>query len=567
MNKYYKSFLLLLILGSFLKINGQNENNNLEEYYRAMYKNRDKISTYIKEDIQRLQQTHMLEFEGEKILSKGFLPRFYQEREYRAAWSNFDSFQEAVYAIESSYLEGLLPSDYHADILVKVADRIINLSSEDELDYRWVAEFDILLTDAIFLYAFHLYNGKIDPHSIDLNWNFGYKDFPPDAPERLSIAIKERSITERLNGLRPNFQEYSSMKQELAFYREISINGGWGTIEEGGKIDPGDSDPRIPLIRKRLQITNDLSNITDLESTIYDTELEQDIRSFQDLHGLTVDGIIGKGSFTALNISVEKKIDMLRINLERARWVMHNVPEEYLIVNIARYKAYVIKSDEVMYETNVMVGKTYHQTPVFRSKLQYIEFNPTWTVPVSITRKEMVPKMQKDHDYLKKKNMVLLDGSGNIVDQSTIDFSSISANNFPYTIRQEPGPGNALGEVKFIFPNKHSVYLHDTPAKSLFSQAKRSFSHGCIRTQNPLDLAEFLLQGTEWNKAKIDELIASKDTKRVFLDPQLVVFLLYWTTGLIDTEKIFYLPDIYSRDQPILDKLDQRVKTVREKDF
>lgn len=357
------------------------------------------------------------------------------------------------------------------------------------------------------------------------------------------------------------------MKQELAIYREIAENGGWGTIDEGGKIDPGASDPRIPLIRKRLQITNDLSNITDLESTIYDTELEKDIRSFQDLHGLAVDGIIGKGSFVALNISVEKKIDMLRINLERARWVMHNVPEEYLIVNIARYKAYVMKNDEVVHETNVMVGKTFHQTPVFRSKLQYIEFNPTWTVPVSITRNEMIPKIKKDHEYLKKKNMVLLDDAGNIIDQSKIDFSTISAYNFPYTIRQEPGPGNALGEVKFIFPNQHSVYLHDTPAKSLFSQAKRSFSHGCIRTQNPLDLAEFLLQGTEWNKAKIDELIASKETKRVFLNPQLDVFLLYWTTGLIDTEKIFYLPDIYSRDQPILDKLNQKVKTVREKDF
>jgi len=160
-----------------------------------------------------------------------------------------------------------------------------------------------------------------------------------------------------------------------------------------------------------------------------------------------------------------------------------------------------------------------------------------------------------------------LDASGNIVDQSTIDFSTISANNFPYTVRQEPGPWNALGQVKFIFPNKHSVYLHDTPSKSLFSKANRTFSHGCIRTQNPLDLAAFLLQGTEWNRAKIDELIASKETKRVFLDPKLDVFLLYWTTGLIDTEQIFYLPDVYNRDQAILEKLNQRVKSVREENF
>jgi murein L,D-transpeptidase YcbB/YkuD len=304
-----------------------------------------------------------------------------------------------------------------------------------------------------------------------------------------------------------------------------------------------------------------------MESTKYDTYLKKDIRSFQNSHGLDVDGVIGKGTFTALNIPVEKKIDMLRVNLERARWIMHNVPKEFLIVNIARFKAYVIRNDSIIHRTNVMVGKTFHKTPIFRSKLQYIEFNPTWTVPVSITRNEMIPKMKKDHEYLNKKNMVLLDRSGNIVDQSQIDFSTISANNFPYTIRQEPGPWNALGEVKFIFPNKHSVYLHDTQSKSLFSRANRTFSHGCIRVQNPFDLAEVLLQRTDWNRDKIDELVASKETKRVFPEHQIDIFLLYWTTGLMDTDKIFYLPDVYERDQPILKMLDQKVKSVRIEDF
>lgn len=548
-------------------VQSQEDSNGLEKYYRLMYNDEEQISTSIQRDINRLLQENYLEFEGEKILSKGFLPRFYQERDYRPAWSNFDSFKEAVHAIEGSYLDGLLPTDYHADLLVKIADRIMNLTSQDQLDYRWIAEFDILMTDAIFLYAFHLYDGKTDPHSFDLNWNFSHKDFPPDAPDRLSLAIEERSLLPRLNGLRPNFQEYNSLMNELALYRSIAEKGGWGTIEEGGKIDPGTSDPRIPLIRKRLQITDDLSNQELMESTKYDTYLKKDIRSFQDRHGLDVDGIIGKGTFTALNITVEKKIDMLRVNLERARWIMHNVPQEFILVNIARFKAYIIKNDSIIHRTNVVVGKTFHKTPVFRSKLQYIEFNPTWTVPVSITRNEMIPKMQKDPEYLKKKNMVLLDGSGNIVDQSQIDFSAISANNFPYTVRQEPGPWNALGEVKFIFPNKYSVYLHDTPSKSLFSRANRTFSHGCIRTQYPLDLAEVLLQGTDWNRNKINDLIASKETKRVFPKNQIDVFLLYWTTGLMDTEKIFYLPDVYDRDQPILKMLDQKVKSVRIEDF
>lgn len=567
MNSIKQIFIIGIILCFNITVQSQQTEPSLKEYYKAMYKNPDQVTTFIKQDINRLQQENFLEFEGEKILSKGFLPRFYEEREYRPAWSNFESFQEAIYAIEGSNLDGLLPTDYHADVLVKIADRIMKLTSQEDLDYRWIAEFDILMTDALFLYAYHLYNGKIDPYSLDANWNFGHQDFPQDAPERLSIAIEDRSITQKINTLRPNFQEYKSLMDELAFNRTIAEKGGWGTIEEGGKIDPGASDPRIPKIRKRLQITNNLSSTENLENTLYDASLENDIRAFQDQHGLDVDGVIGKGSFAALNIPVEKKIEMLRVNLERARWVLQDVPDEYLIVNIARYKAYLMKNDQVIHETNVMVGKTYHQTPVFRSKLQYIEFNPTWTIPVSIVRKETIPKIKKDHDYLKKKNMVLLDRSGNIVDQSTIDFDAISANNFPYTVRQEPGPWNALGQVKFIFPNKHSVYLHDTPSKSLFNKADRAFSHGCIRTQNPLDLAAVILKGTEWDKTKIDELIDSKETKRVFVKPQLDVFLLYWTTGLIDTEKVFYLPDVYNRDQPILKLLDQKVSTVSIENF
>lgn len=256
-------------------VQSQQDNPSLEEYYRVMYSKQEKITTFIRQDINRLQQENFLEFEGEKILSKNFLPQFYQERNFQPAWSNFESFNEAVLAIERSYLDGLLPTDYHADILLKIADRIMNLTSQEDLDYKWVAEFDILLTDAIFLYAFHLYDGKTDPYSFDLNWNFSHNDFPPDAPERLSSAIEERSILQQLNRLRPVFSEYKSLMDELALYRSIAENGGWGTIEEGGKIDPGSSDPRISLIRKRLQISNDLNSTEMMESTYYDTYLEK----------------------------------------------------------------------------------------------------------------------------------------------------------------------------------------------------------------------------------------------------------------------------------------------------
>ncbi|MCK5692652.1 MAG: L,D-transpeptidase family protein, partial [Bacteroidales bacterium] len=330
----------------------------------------------------------------------------------------------------------------------------------------------------------------------------------------------------------------------------------------GGKIDPGDSDPRISQIRRRLEITGDLSDLNNINSELYDPALKKDILYFQERHGLEADGVIGKASFAAMNVPVDIKINQIRINLERYRWVTHNLSENFIIVNIARYRAYVVKNSERVFETNVQVGTDLNKTPVFKSRLQYIEFNPTWTVPRSITVKEMIPKIKKDHNYLTDRNMVLLDGSGKVVPMSSVDFSGISANNFPYTIRQEPGPGNALGEVKFIFPNKYAVYLHDTPSKYLFGKAKRSFSHGCIRTQNPLDLAEVLLEGSVWDKQKIRETLDSKKTTRALFDEPIDVLLLYWTAGLYQQKSVFFYPDIYERDAQILMKLDRDVEKV-----
>ena len=295
-------------------------------------------------------------------------------------------------------------------------------------------------------------------------------------------------------------------------------------------------------IRARLEATGDLSNLNDMDSELYDEALVMDVRSFQERHGLDNDGIIGKGTFAAMNVPVEAKIDQIRVNLERFRWVIHNLTENFIIVNIARYQAYLVQNGEETFRTNVMVGTEQNKTPVFKARLQYIEFNPTWTLPRSITVKETIPKIMKDHNYLSDRNMVLLDRSGNIVPMSSVDFDAISTNNFPYTVRQEPGPGNALGEVKFIFPNKYAVYLHDTPSKYLFSKASRSFSHGCIRTQNPIAFAEVILEGSKWDKQKIKETLDSKETTRAFLEEPMDVLLLYWTAGLVPGKQGILFP-------------------------
>ncbi len=560
--RFIYTSLILTLLISCTSVQAQNRNEALRKHHERLYKDVEKITPHIQALVDDLSNGVIVEIENEKIYAKTALAKFYQYIEYEPAWENLEALQEAIKALEGSHDDGLILEDYHVDVLRSIVDQIAESKDQGAVNHEWVAKFDLLMTDAIILYGFHLMDGKIDPHSLDVQWNFGYAELPGGDGKRLAKAINNHTLIQELHGLRPAIPSYANLMRELAEYRIIYENGGWGTITAGGKIDPGDSEPRILQIRRRLEITGDLSDLNKMNSEVYDQSLEKDVRYFQDRHGLESDGIVGKASFAAMNVPVETKIDQIRVNLERFRWVTHNLSEDYIIVNIARFMAYAVKNSELVFNTNVQVGTEVNKTPVFKSQLKYIEFNPTWTVPRSITVKEMIPKIKKDHNYLSDRNMVLLDGSGKIVPMSSVDFNSISANNFPYTIRQEPGPGNALGEVKFIFPNQYAVYLHDTPSKYLFSKARRSFSHGCIRTQNPLDMAEVLLEGSIWDKQKIKETLDSKVTTRAYIDKPLDVLLLYWTAGLYQQKSVFFYPDIYQRDAKILDKLDRDIEKV-----
>ena len=528
------------------------------QFHQKIYEDQQKISIKIKESVEDIRRGEHVEIEGEYVFSNTILPEFYENRDYMPAWDSWEALMDAVSALELSYQDGLNPEDYHADALANIIDKIEHKLNEGELDYDWVAEFDILITDAILLYAYHLIDGKVDPESLDPNWNYAFREISPDAPYNLEKYIEAGIVSRALDDLRPPMPIYQMYIDLLAEYRVISENGGWETIEAGGAIKPGNEDERIPAIRKRLHITGDLNVDTNMQSIVYDENLERDIKLFQNRNALTPDGIIGKGTFEALNISVEEKIDILRINMERKRWISADLSNEYIIVNIAAFKVYYLKDHNIIFSTNAQVGRTYHKTPVFREQLRYIEFNPTWTVPVSIIRKSIIPKMQKDPGYLDSHHFELLDASGNIIPNSSVDYDNLTISNFRYSVRQKAGPWNALGEVKFIFPNKHSVYLHDTPSKSLFGQQERTFSHGCIRTQNPLDLAEVLLEGSDWTGEKINATIESRKTTRAFPHRDIDVMLLYWTAGYYNGDGIGFFKDVYDRDTKVLEQLNTK---------
>jgi len=557
---YTASILLLITICN--PALAQERGQDLQKQHERLYEKPELITSHIRELVEGMSKGEIVEIENEKIYAKSVLGNFYKHMEYEPAWNDFEAFTQAVQALEGAMDDGLLLEDYHVDVLRAIVDKMKESNEQGAINYEWVAKFDLLLSDAILLYAFHLLDGKIDPHSLDVQWNFAYAELPGGDGKLLADAIDKHTLLNELHALRPQIPSYEKLMGELAEYRIIARLGGWESIPAGGKIDPGDSDPRIPLIRRRLEITDDLSDLYNMDSELYDSSLEKDLRYFQARHGLDVDGIIGKASFAAMNVPVEEKIDRIRVNLERFRWVTHNLSENYIIVNIARFRAYLVKNSERSFSTNVQVGTDLNKTPVFKSRLKYIEFNPTWTVPRSIAVKEILPKIKKDPDYLGDRNMVLLDRSGNIVPLSSLNTDALSANNFPYTVRQEPGPGNALGELKFIFPNQYAVYLHDTPSKYLFGKASRSFSHGCIRTQNPVALAEAILEGSPWDRQLIQETLDSKATTRAYLDTPMDVLLLYWTAGIYQEKSVFFFPDIYERDGKILKKLDQDVEKL-----
>ena len=282
------------------------------------------------------------------------------------------------------------------------------------------------------------------------------------------------------------------------------------------------------------------------------------MKRFQERHGIDPDGKVGPRSVEEMNIPVEARIDQIRATLERVRWVFRDVPEDYyLIVDIAGFHAYLFEEGERIWSTRVQVGKAYHATPVFKDTIRYLDFNPTWTIPPGILRNETLPRVRKDPDYLSRNNMSVVTNSGKIVDPSTIDWAATATKGFPYMIRQEPGPHNALGRVKFMFPNQYMVYLHDTPSKGLFARTERAFSHGCIRTENPFDLATLLLDDQGWDRARIDRVVASKKNTRVNLEEPIAVMLLYWTAEADAEGTVFFRRDVYDRDPPIITGLDE----------
>jgi murein L,D-transpeptidase YcbB/YkuD len=464
---------------------------------------------------------------------------FYDRRKYAPAWVGEKGVRpdadELIAALADAPADGLDSERYRlADLRQRLAQARASSSPSD------LAETDLRLTDAFLRLAADLRNGAVNPQLI-------YPDCEIDIPEVDFSSILEKALAAgrvraAIADLAPAHAGYKALKTALAATRGLAAHGGWPAVPDGPPLRPGDRGERVAALRARLEASGELAPAAPGASAaaaprdLFDPPLQAALVKFQDQHGLDSDGRVGKGTLVALNVPVESSLRQIEVNLDRWRWLPHDLGERYIMVNIAGFTLDLVEGGHPALSMRVVAGKVTNRTPMFTGRMTNIVLNPYWNVPASIARKEVIPHMERDPSYLEREGM-----------EATRSGSRVE-------IRQKPGPKNALGRVKFLFPNRFDVYLHDTPSRSLFSRTVRSFSHGCIRIEKPVELAEYLLKDDPtWTPKRIAAVIAKGREAWVNIPKPLPVHLVYWTAWVDDAGTLQLRDDIYGRDKPLLD--------------
>lgn len=478
------------------------------------------------------------------ILVPDAVPEIYEQRRFSRLWSDRDRVATLIRAIRASTADGLVPRHYH---LARI-ERLPSASpgGESAPSGRANAIDDILLTDSLARLVLDLRFGKVN------------RTARSDAAARMAAierVLMAQDLSAALAALTPANSEYRSLRRALANYRRIAEAGGWPEIPAGPTIRPGDSDTRISLLVRRLAASGDLSG--GHGGNDYDPTLQAAIRRFQSRHGLAVDAVIGPATLRALNVTVAARIDQVRVNLERLRWQRGSHPDPLVLVNIPAFEAQLIRDGAVEKTHKVIVGALKTPTPTFESELKYVVLNPTWTVPRSIASDELLPAIKADRGYLERFGYQVLDPSGSVVDPAGIDWTRLNRNNFAYSLVQQPGPANQLGRIKFMMPNEYAVFMHDTPGVNLFSRASRTFSHGCIRVENPVALATALMRNTDGDGGVLESRIASGSTQTVFLAEPVAIRIIYRTVTSNDGQDVRFFADVYGLDNGVLAALDK----------
>lgn len=470
------------------------------------------------------------------------LTAFYRSYGFGTVWITPAERKKITELLLASTQEGLFPDDYNVKKIEKLEAKVNSLSDQEMIAY------DFLLTAAIQKYIWHLSNGKLNPKNIYRDWDLNKN--PVNINALLKGGIEGDSLPKALESIKPKHIIYQSLKTALAELEKYPKD----TVKPmvfTEKIVRGDTSPILPGIKRRLMIWKDLAP-QDSITNIYDRKTWKAVRNFQRRHGLSTDGVIGKSTVDALNFSVIRRKQQVMANLERWRWFPRDFGDHYVIINIPGYYLRVIKDKDTIERKRIVVGKSERKTPILSSTFNNIVFNPTWTVPPTIIREDLVPDATNNRSYFANRSITIYNSKGQVVDPQKWNPKNPRA----YRYVQAPGYYNSLGVVKFNFPNHYTVYLHDTNHRDYFGKQYRSLSSGCVRVEDPLPLAEYMLNDSiKWNRAKIDTLVATKKTTTINLKQKIRLHQLYWTAWKERNGDLEFRPDIYNLDEDLYQKL------------
>ncbi len=558
-----------------------------------------KVSQITQQKIQASKYSPRILVQTKSINAQKTLPQLYEGRNYAALWIDRDGpitqAFEMLEIIRNSSNEALDPNYYHIKEIENTLERM-DRDKNSGLSYEAqdLAELELLLSNSFLTYAHDLHYGRVRAEQINLDLSIAER--PVNLSNLLVTAVETNQIQETLDSLLPKYPMYAKLRTSLKEYREIAAKGGWQPVPYGDKFKKGAQGQRVAALSNRLKVTGELDSSTP-GSDLFDEPLDQAVRKYQQRNGLYVDGVVGKSTIEALNVSVQERISQIELTMERWRLIPQNLGNRYILVNIANYNLYGVENNNDSVNMRIVVGKPKWNTPMFSENMTHLIINPYWNIPPSIFRDDIAPRIKTDPEYLSKRSIdalglkppqkivveetveetevVEIEGNlestevadGNNAEEKELSQAEIQNKQAQeeytskvlsgkYRLRQNPGPGNPLGRIKFLFPNKHSVYLHDTPNRGFFKRAQRNFSHGCIRVEKPVELAEFVLStDPSWTQSTIQSNINRGRTKTVHLDQAIPVYILYFTAWVDNNGHVNFHKDVYGLDKTLYNAL------------
>jgi murein L,D-transpeptidase YcbB/YkuD len=467
---------------------------------------------------------------------------------------------DALNLLENASVNGLNSTRYNTQTLRQKLPSALNIAPDN---YKQLALYDTAISLSLLRFLHDLHYGRVNPKEINFNLKLREKKLI-DLPALINTSVAQGTIGQLPELVEPKLKQYQKLKQALASYRLLANNPVLFALFVNKPINPGGNLPQAEELSEFLAKLGDLpdqqNDSNTKKSNRYTGELVEGVKKFQLRHGMNADGVLGKGTVAAINVPLSQRVTQIELAMERLRWLPEASAGASIVVNIPAFQLWafddVDEFDADMPNMRVVVGKALeNQTPVLMAKMSFIDFMPYWNVPYNIVKEEILPKLMQNRGYLAGQNMELVTNFGNVSRAVAFTASSIAQlKQGTLRIRQRPGKKNALGKVKFIFPNKSDVYLHDTPSRSLFSKSRRDFSHGCVRVAKPDQLAEFALKD-QWSKETIQQALNTQKTRRVILKRSIPVTFFYVTSFIDQYNNLLFYNDIYGYDAVLQEAL------------